>query len=329
MDKEIEDADLADKLATLCYATETQGLGRTVSNVGGFQSCHLPVSRHAVLTKLISLVQAPFVEYLRKTRRGQPPRQVLAQDLRVSCQCEHLWVNVNRAGQHNRLHEHGPPLLSRSASGIYYPRQAEATAPAKVRFYDGGRCVEAAPRPGLLLLFPTNLLHEVDPVWPGNGDRLSVAFNLFVRWLDQPILIASFAGDASEVKRLLGSGVDAEIADAALGFRPLHVAAEAGHVDVVDLLLTAGADPEAVTVEGWCPLGLAAAQGHLPVVKYLLDVQGASPIAQSFEAAMATVETVDLRHGFSGRLGATAVAAERGYVEIVELLTGRSPEPIS
>ena len=171
-EKEIQNDGLADELAKLCYALEAEGLGRAVSNVGGFQSCNVPFGEHPVLGELLSLVQAPFVGYLHKIRRSQAPPG-LSSDLCVSCQPEHLWVNVNRPDNHNLMHEHGPPLLSRAASGIYYPHQETTAAPAaKVRFYDAGRCVEAVPRPGLLLLFPTSLLHEVDPVWPGSPPRL-------------------------------------------------------------------------------------------------------------------------------------------------------------
>lgn len=320
MEKEIQNDGLADELAQICYALEAKGLGRAVSNVGGFQSCNVPLGEHPVLAELLSLVQAPFVGFLHKTRRSQPPSGLSGSDLCVGCQPEHLWVNVNRPDNHNLMHEHGPPLLSRAASGIYYPHQETTAAPAaKVRFYDAGRCVEAVPRPGLLLLFPTSLLHEVDPVWPGGPPRLSVAFNLFVRWLDTPILSASWAGNAKEVKRLLDSGTDVDAADAALGFRSVHLAAEAGHMDVLEMLIRSGANPHALTVEGWCPLSLAAAQGHLRVVRYLVDLQEALPTRASVEAAGA--DDVDLRHGFAGFQGALAVAGERGHAEVVNFLT--------
>ncbi|CAE7251930.1 Rnasel [Symbiodinium natans] len=300
---------------------EAHNRGRTVSNVGGFQSSHIAVSQHPILSELISLVQAPFAGYVYKTRRAQSPPGLSASDLYVSCQPEHLWVNVNRPDHHNQLHDHGPALLSRAASCIYYPYQESTTAPtARVRFYDAGRCVEASPHPGMLLLFPTSLPHEVDPVWPGGSPRLSVAFNLFVRWLDKPIMNACLAGNVEEVKQLLSSGVDVDEAEAALGFRPLHLAAEAGNVDVVDMLIKSGADPFAVTIEGWCALGLAAAQGHIKVVKRVAGLHKAPLNRESVEAALS--EDVDLRRGFGGRQGALAVAGERGHAEVVRFLAG-------
>lgn len=75
-----------------------------------------------------------------------------------------------RAWPHQPRHEHGPPLLSRAASVIYYPQQ-ESSGPANARFYDGGSAVEVAPQSGRVVLFPTDLLHEVDPVWAGGPRR--------------------------------------------------------------------------------------------------------------------------------------------------------------
>ena len=191
------------------------------------------------------------------------------------------------------MHEHGPPLLCRAASCIYYPRleaAAEAAAEAQgqysppaavVRLYDGGSLVEVKPRAGLLLLFPTNLLHEVDPVWPGSAARASVAFNLFVRWLDRPLLRAARAGDVAGVQALLAGGADADAPDGALGLRPAHVAAEAGRLAVLEALVAAGADTEAASGEGWSPLGLAAAQGHLATVRYLAGRGAAGAFARA------------------------------------------------
>ena len=49
-----------------------------------------------------------------------------------------------------------------------------------------------------------------------------------------------------------------------------------GNVDNVLLLLQHGADPEAVTKDGYTPLHIAAKEGHEDVISVLID-QSASP----------------------------------------------------
>merc|ERR1711933_581154 len=103
------------------------------------------------------------------------------------------------------------------------------------------------------------------------GPRISLAFNLRVRWLDGPLPRAAIAGRVQELRRLVDEeGGDVEAADPELGLRPLHLAAEAGHMCAVEALIGLGADAAATSVEGWSPLSLAAERGHLAMVQRLL-----------------------------------------------------------
>ena len=49
----------------------------------------------------------------------------------------------------------------------------------------------------------------------------------------------------------------------------LYEASHQGHLDVVKLLVTEGADVDHEDKAGWSPLYLAAYYGHLEIVKYL------------------------------------------------------------
>ena len=325
---DLNNSELAIDLANFCLSLEKDGSsGRTMSNVGGFQSENLPIFNHPALCHLISLLRQPLCSFLVKRRRGVPPASLeesaRCSELAVGCQVEHLWVNVNRPGHYNHLHEHGPALLSRAASVIYYPNQGDQISDdvssfkpptAKLRFYEGGRAVELEPRPGMLVIFPTNLLHEVDPVWVGSPVRISIALNLFVRWLDHPLLQAAYLGDTTAVRQELKVS-PVNLSDAELKFQAIHLAAEGGYLELVELLLDQGADPNVETLEGWCPLCLAAAQGHFHIVKYF------QPKGGKISKDEVLKKKIDLTRGFSGLEDAVLISIDRGHTDIVEYLT--------
>ncbi|XP_058824027.1 uncharacterized protein LOC131684839 [Topomyia yanbarensis] len=54
------------------------------------------------------------------------------------------------------------------------------------------------------------------------------------------------------------------------GWTPLHFAARAGHIEIVNALLTKGANVDATRNDSWTPLHFAVLNGHTEVVKTLL-----------------------------------------------------------
>jgi hypothetical protein len=127
----------------------------------------------------------------------------------------------------------------------------------------------------------------------------------------------------------------------------LGYAAFVGDVDLVRSFLAEGADPDGVTEEGWTPLALAANRGHLLVVETLLDAganvnfqeeeegesilmfslqqddeQSALRIAKRLIAAGASIHAID-------RLGWTALAhaVACGQVVLAEALLAAGADP--
>jgi ankyrin repeat protein len=72
------------------------------------------------------------------------------------------------------------------------------------------------------------------------------------------------------VKTMVDLGADKE-APTADGFRPLHCAAQEGHVETVGTLAELGADVNSQDDDGDSLLHMAAAEGYVSVVKTLAE----------------------------------------------------------
>ncbi|CQD08614.1 ankyrin repeat domain protein [Wolbachia endosymbiont wPip_Mol of Culex molestus] len=116
------------------------------------------------------------------------------------------------------------------------------------------------------------------------------------------LTIAAENGHASVVEVLLKAEANVNAVDSNKWFTPLHVAAENGHASVVEVLLKAKANVNAVGIEGCTPLHVAAENGHASVVEVLLKAE-------------ANVNAVGIE-------GCTPLhfAAGNGHVDIVNLL---------
>jgi uncharacterized protein len=115
--------------------------------------------------------------------------------------------------------------------------------------------------------------------------------------------VAAQAGHTEVVRVLLDAGIDVNLQASTVGASALIHAAHAGHVQTAQFLLERGADPQLMTHGGdFNALMLAAMEGHSAVVRVLLEA-GASASA-------------------GGRSGATALwwAARSGDPESVKAL---------
>jgi ankyrin repeat protein len=87
-----------------------------------------------------------------------------------------------------------------------------------------------------------------------------------------PLMIAAGQGAVQMVDRLLTAGADVHVIDSSMGASALHFAAQGGVVDVVGMLLDAGAfiNLQSATV-GLTPLINAIWAKQVPMVRYLLE----------------------------------------------------------
>lgn len=131
--------------------------------------------------ELKALAQAAVLEMLATARHGALKGRVTRL---------YGWANVNRPGDYNTIHSHPTSQWS----GVYYAATGESDpsrplsgviefqdprgAPQAQPFpgFDFGHKLRLVPEAGLLLVFPSWLLHMVHP-FHGSGERISIAFN--------------------------------------------------------------------------------------------------------------------------------------------------------
>ena len=119
---------------------------------------------------------------------------------------------------------------------------------------------------------------------------------------------AAKGGDADEVRSLVAAGADLDEADR-FGPPLLHAAAR-GHVAIIEILVEAGADPNATSNEGATALHRASYRGDREAVAMLLAA-GADPNRANHAAGLTPL------HG----------AALGGHVECLRLLLEKGGDP--
>eukprot|EP00775_Hariotina_reticulata_P009518 gene9518-9683_t len=86
--------------------------------------------------------------------------------------------------------------------------------------------------------------------------------------------LAVAAGSVEVVQLLLQGGADPDAMASTSSATPLHVAVAEGHSAVAEALLAAGAEPDALNTAGAAPVHLAAQKGLLPAVTAILNAGG-------------------------------------------------------
>jgi ankyrin repeat protein len=107
------------------------------------------------------------------------------------------------------------------------------------------------------------------------------------------------------------------------GSTPLYIAAQEGHSDVVEQLLSRSADIECVFRDGYTPLYIAAQNGRVEVVKTLL-AKGANREAscKCFILSVKVLLPILIRLPNLGSHGSTPlyIACQQGQLEVAKVL---------
>jgi uncharacterized protein (TIGR02466 family) len=184
--------DLAQRnveLQELALAKESADKGVVKSNLGGWQSDQgLFQWEHPAIAELRRHIGEAAFEITGRAC-GQAV-QGLTMDMHVNG-----WINVSRDRSYNRIHTHPDCTWS----GVYYvavgepepgipdngsiefldPRMAVHGGPLPGRPFGGP--LRVPPEAGLMLMFPSWLMHWVHP-FQGKGVRISIAFNVTLRF---------------------------------------------------------------------------------------------------------------------------------------------------
>jgi uncharacterized protein (TIGR02466 family) len=166
-------------LETYCRWLRQTSKGRSVSNYGGWQSNDLDL-RTSELSTLFGLIAIKLNEVHKELGLKNSKMQVIS----------NIWANINDRGSFNVPHLHASSCFS----GVYYVKGDEKSGSLKFRnpnlpleyavlkddietpngFNSGSWKI--IPEPGKLVIFPSWLLHYVEPS-QSDEDRISISFN--------------------------------------------------------------------------------------------------------------------------------------------------------
>ena len=148
-------------------------------------------------------------------------------------------------------------------------------------------------------------------------------------------LSACERGRVTEVEHLLHAPLNPDARDAQNDWMGIHLAARNGHLDIVRLLLEAGADKDAARQNGSTALHTAAWNGHLDVVRFLLEAgadkdaaaqSGGTALHTAAQSGNLDIVRLLLEAGAdkdaARKNGSTALhtAAQFGYLDVLQLL---------
>lgn len=111
---------------------------------------------------------------------------------------------------------------------------------------------------------------------------------------DYEIFNAAERNDAKKLKALLDAGMDPNIRDYDRGATPLHLAANKGNVEAIELLIDAGADVNAANKRGRTPIHALIEMRFYKIVLWLIKYCGGDP----FQADSRGLTPYDLAQQF-------------------------------
>ena len=83
-------------------------------------------------------------------------------------------------------------------------------------------------------------------------------------------MASAAGGDVAALDKFFAAGMSPNTRDDETGDRPLIAASSGGQLEIAQLLLAKGANPDIAKPDGWSPLLAAAQSGHTEMIKSLV-----------------------------------------------------------
>jgi len=157
------------------------------------------------------------------------------------------------------------------------------------------------------------------------------------RWTGAtPLMIAAGAGSSEAVKLLTAKGAKIDAVEQRKGQNALMWAAAEGHHDVVQTLITLGADVKSASQSGFTPMIFAAAKNDGKSIRHLVAA-GAEPTPKALHvafayrnaAAMSALVESGASPNITDATGATPLhaAAQLGDADLIRILLKKGADP--
>jgi uncharacterized protein (TIGR02466 family) len=170
------------KIETFCTNLKLKDKGRTISNIGGWQSDDLNLNK-----KIIKLKEL-LVDI---TKHGDLFVNSLKIKNKDKIKIHNLWININEYKDYNISHKHPGSLIS----GVYYVKTPKDCGniifehPSEILTCEwrkeyseynnyNSQTWWLPSEENYLYLFPSWLKHRVEPNLNKNENRISISFNL-------------------------------------------------------------------------------------------------------------------------------------------------------
>jgi hypothetical protein len=203
-------------------------------------------------------------EFLTANRLAEPTRDVSRYYIRL--EAAHAILAQACLGVLLRLDDHidrdsieNFPLARYAAQ--YWPTHARFENASSSRIKDGMECLFDADKP-----------HFATWLWIYNEDYFGSSMTMSPEKPEAvPLYYAALLGLRDLAEHIIAKHPEHVTARGRSEVTPMHVAARAGHADILSLLLEHGADLDGKGINGQSPLHRASANGALKAGQYLLD----------------------------------------------------------